>query len=183
MTQEQPAIKASDAERDQAVARLREAAAEGRLTLGEFADRMEQAYGSRTRDELERLGADLPTASHGKLPARATRARRWIVAVMSETVRRGRWKVADEATALTVMGNLTLDLRDAILSSPEVTLRIVNVMGNTRVIVPEGVSVDVGGLALLGNKEDRTRGPVGPDAPHVAIAGLVLMGNLVVSSG
>ena len=179
MTQGHPAIKASDAERDHAVARLREAAADGRLTLGEFADRTEQAYRARTRDELARLEADLPSAAPA-LPRRARKAHRLIVAIMSDTARRGRWRIGDHATALSVMGNMTLDLRDAVLSSPEVTIAVVNVMGNTHVIVPEGVSVDVGGVALLGHKRDSTRGDAEPGAPHVQITGLVLMGNLVV---
>ena len=47
-----PAILASDAERDHALVVLREAAAEGRLTLEEFASRSGLALEARTRNDL-----------------------------------------------------------------------------------------------------------------------------------
>jgi hypothetical protein len=58
-----PAIRASDADRDAAVALLREQLAEGRLTLGEFTERMSTAYGATTTAELERLAHDMPAAA------------------------------------------------------------------------------------------------------------------------
>ena len=48
-------LRASDAEREGEVVRLREACAEGRLTLQEFSERVEEAYAARTRAELRRL--------------------------------------------------------------------------------------------------------------------------------
>lgn len=53
-------IRASDAERDAAIERLSRAAGDGRLTLEEFSQRMEQATAAKTRAELSRLVADLP---------------------------------------------------------------------------------------------------------------------------
>ena len=45
-------LRVSDVEREQVVARLREASAEGRLTLDELASRTGSAYVARTRGEL-----------------------------------------------------------------------------------------------------------------------------------
>ena len=42
--------------------RLRDAAAEGRLTFEELADRIEAADGAVMREDLERLTEDLPAA-------------------------------------------------------------------------------------------------------------------------
>ena len=53
-------IRASDAERDATVERLSRAAGDGRLTLEEFSQRMEQATAAKTRAELDRLVTDLP---------------------------------------------------------------------------------------------------------------------------
>src|ERR1700749_399712 len=58
-------IRASDAERDATVDRLRDAAGEGRLTLEEFSDRMEQATGAKPRAALDRLVTDLPAGEGG----------------------------------------------------------------------------------------------------------------------
>jgi len=44
--------RASDAEREQTVATLRDASAEGRLTFEELADRTALAYRARTNAEL-----------------------------------------------------------------------------------------------------------------------------------
>lgn len=52
--------RASDAERELVVARLRDACAEGRLTADELAERVAAAYAARTYAELDRLTADLP---------------------------------------------------------------------------------------------------------------------------
>ena len=52
---EKPAgIRASDAERDATVERLRAATGDGRLTLAEFDQRMDRATSARTRAELDR---------------------------------------------------------------------------------------------------------------------------------
>jgi hypothetical protein len=179
---ELPEIRASDAERDQAVARLRDAAGEGRLTLDEFTQRMERAYESRTRVELDELTRDLPSPRSREAPLPAPRTRRWVIALMGNAARRGRWRAGERTNAITVMGNSTIDLRDAVLSSPEIEIVVLCLMGNTHVLVPDGVDVDVGAFALMGNKFDRTRGLPRPGAPVVRIEGLVMMGNLTVRS-
>ena len=53
-------VRASDAERDAVIEQLREAAAEGRLTLEELTDRIEAAAGAIMRGDLAGLTADLP---------------------------------------------------------------------------------------------------------------------------
>ena len=59
-----PAVRASDAERDRAVALLQRHFADGRLTRGELEDRAAAAYTARTTDQLDALTADLPPLHH-----------------------------------------------------------------------------------------------------------------------
>jgi Domain of unknown function (DUF1707)/Domain of unknown function (DUF4190) len=54
-----PALRASDADREDAVERLRAAALEGRLDDDELESRLEAAYGARTCAELSALTADV----------------------------------------------------------------------------------------------------------------------------
>ena len=61
-------IRASDADRDQAAAALREHLAAGRLTTGEFEERLDKAYAAKTLGELDDLMADLPGADLEQLP-------------------------------------------------------------------------------------------------------------------
>ncbi|MET9465008.1 DUF1707 domain-containing protein [Streptomyces sp. NPDC006544] len=55
-----PDLRASDADRERVVERLRDAVAEGRLDMDEFEERLEATYKSRTYAELEPLTRDLP---------------------------------------------------------------------------------------------------------------------------
>ena len=65
-----PALRASDAEREETVALLHHALGEGRLDLAETEVRVAAAYAARHRDELPPLLADLPGAG----PQHATSA-------------------------------------------------------------------------------------------------------------
>jgi hypothetical protein len=53
-------VRASDAERDRAVASIRRAYAGGRLTLEDLERRIERAYAATWRSELRALTRDLP---------------------------------------------------------------------------------------------------------------------------
>ena len=63
-------LRASDAEREAAVAHLREHAAAGRLTMDELDERSAAAYAARTLGELARLVADLPAPAPPPAPPR-----------------------------------------------------------------------------------------------------------------
>ena len=64
-------LRASDAERERVVSHLRTNAGEGRLTIEELDERVEQVYAARTRKELAALTADLPRAPRPRADARA----------------------------------------------------------------------------------------------------------------
>jgi DUF1707 SHOCT-like domain len=63
-----PKIRASDADRERAVALLREHHAAGRLTVEEFNERMDKAYAAKTLGEIDELMADLPAIDLYRLP-------------------------------------------------------------------------------------------------------------------
>jgi Domain of unknown function (DUF1707) len=66
-----PAVRASDAEREHAVALLQHGFTDGRLTQAELEERAGAAYAARTTAELSDLTADLPTPEkpprHGRV--------------------------------------------------------------------------------------------------------------------
>src|SRR6202034_2167914 len=64
-----PPVRASDAEREDAVAQLRERFAAGQLSQDTFVYRMEAALGARDRGELAGLLADLPGPRRRRRPA------------------------------------------------------------------------------------------------------------------
>jgi hypothetical protein len=53
-------VRASNAEREAAVALLTKAVGEGRITMAEFDERTQSAYAARTKRELDALTDDLP---------------------------------------------------------------------------------------------------------------------------
>ncbi|XVQ87172.1 DUF1707 SHOCT-like domain-containing protein [Microbispora siamensis] len=71
-----PEMRASDGDRDRVAAALREHVAEGRLTIDEFNERLEQVYQSRTYGELATLTSDLPDIDLHRLPAATESVRR-----------------------------------------------------------------------------------------------------------
>lgn len=75
-----PWLRASDAERDEAVAGLRERFAAGQLSQDTFVHRMGEALAARDRGQLDELFADL--SSPGRGPAVRTRVSRALAGVL-----------------------------------------------------------------------------------------------------
>ncbi|GAA4528502.1 MULTISPECIES: DUF1707 SHOCT-like domain-containing protein [Nonomuraea] len=65
-----PEMRASDVDRDRVAALLREHTAQGRITMDEFNERLEELYKSRTYGDLAKLTADLPDVDLRNLPAK-----------------------------------------------------------------------------------------------------------------
>jgi DUF1707 SHOCT-like domain len=64
-----PSHLASDADREAAAARLRQAAAEGRMDADELEQRVADAYRARTIGDLTTVTADLPVPVPPRVPA------------------------------------------------------------------------------------------------------------------
>ncbi|HEX8861396.1 MAG TPA: DUF1707 domain-containing protein [Actinomycetes bacterium] len=139
-----PSPKASDADRDQALERLRDAFADGRLTEEELDQRSRAALTSRTAADLERLLADLPVTPRPPAAPAAGEDRpvRLTLGIIGDRERRWRWRIARRSTAIAVFGACRLDLRGAKLSAPVTTITAIGVMGGFDVVVPPGVRVE-----------------------------------------
>lgn len=177
-----PPVLASDAERERIALVLRDAAGEGRLTLEELSERLGSVYESRTSVELEAVTRDLPARVQPSAPSQRKR-RRWVVAVMSGAKRNGRWRPEERCVALSVMGGCKLDLRDAEIQGPRLDITAVAIMGGVKIVVPEGIEVDVGGLSIMGGKHVRIKDlPPRPGTPLIHVRGLSIMGGIEVVS-
>jgi Domain of unknown function (DUF1707)/Cell wall-active antibiotics response 4TMS YvqF len=174
-------VRASDAERDASVERLSAAAGDGRLTLDEFSQRMEQATAARTRAELDRLVADLPadaapagTAVAGRTAAPAT----WHVSPVGGLRVYGPWRMDRHVIVASLVGGTSLDLSEAQLAAPEVTLTKVSLAGGTRITVPPGIRVEASGFSLVGGTRVEGGPEPGPGAPTVHIRAFSLVGGI-----
>ncbi|HMI22765.1 MAG TPA: DUF1707 domain-containing protein [Gaiellaceae bacterium] len=170
-----PAVRASDADRERTVLALREHSAAGRLTLEEFSERAERAYAARTFEELEAIGRDLPPSTS---VAQRRRPKRVTVAVLSNTVRTGRWRLPRFGFAFVVLGDADLDLRQAELEHTVTTITAIVLLGNVDVYVPEGIEVDFGGLGIFGHRREFGRDVPGvPGTPLVRVRIFSLLGT------
>lgn len=177
-------MRASNAEREAVIARLNEACSEGRLTLDEFSERVEQAWGARTRGDLEQLASDLPASAGAAVAPAAPPARtatHWHVSPIGGFKRRGRWKLAHRTVAITLLGGMNLDLSEAELSANEVTLTAISLVGGVSLRVPPGVRIVPTGFSLLGGRRIDLDDP-DPGAPTVRVKAFSLIGGITARS-
>ncbi|MDO8212945.1 DUF1707 domain-containing protein [Conexibacter sp. CPCC 206217] len=185
---QQPPLRASDDDREQVIALLRQASVDGRLTVEELADRAELAQAARTYDELRAIAADLlpggrlPTAADaagGPLSGAVERHR----AVLSSLDRRGRWTLAPRSRFVATLGSIQLDLRQAIMPGPEVEIVLKAVLGSAELLVPEGTDVRVSGGNVLGSCELHLGAEAPPPgAPIVRVIVAGALGSVEVRS-
>lgn len=171
--------RAADTDRIHVAQLLTEAAAQGRLQMADYEDRLTKAYAAQTFDELERLSADLPdvaTAS-GRSGTGHPAPSTLLLAIMSGFERRGRWNVPRRVTSFALFGGGVIDLRYADFTSPEVEIHSYSICGGQTILLPPEVNVDVHGVGVMGSFEHI--GDVGsPGAPQVTIRGFSLWGSV-----
>lgn len=181
--------------KEKAIRRLGVHFAEDHLTVEEFEERVDRAWGATSLQELEALFAGLPALRaetsperpEAALPARArpedVRARGVQIAIMAGSERKGAWTPPRRLTTLAVMGGAGLDLREARLGPGLTEITIVAVMGGVEVVVPPGLAVESHGFAIMGGFEghDQPSADPDPDAPRVRIRGLAVMGGVEIS--
>jgi Domain of unknown function (DUF1707) len=73
-------IRVSDAEREAVAAQLREHYGDGRLTLDELNERLDQTFTAKTASELSAVTTDLPSDSNGWAPGASANAGSKLVA-------------------------------------------------------------------------------------------------------
>src|ERR1700759_1565397 len=146
-------LRASDADREQVIALLGEALADGRLAHEEYSERMPLALSARTLGDLAVLTKDLaaphdqPVQVHGGQP---------VTALFTGAERRGRWVVPSALTCVAVRGEVLLDLTEAIMQDRHVVLTVYVLFGKIRLTVPPGVEVVMNGSGLLGRQRGAT---------------------------
>lgn len=192
-------LRCSDIDRENVAETLRSATADGRIDLDELHERLERTYAARTYRELEPLVADLPGADSPPLPALrppsalqpagapalpdrlgGTATSGSAVAVMSGTARSGAWVVPASFTAVAVMGEVKLDLREARFETGDVTVIAVAVMGAVTIIAPPDLALQVDGVGFMGAFEGPREVIETGHQVRVRITGLALMGAVEV---
>lgn len=186
-------MRISDADRQRVADVLRDAAGEGRIDLDELEERLELTWQAKTYGELVPITLDLqatgPVPHPAAPPVRRTPSsvpavgHNSSVAIMGDCKRRGVWQVPAHHSAFSLMGSVTLDLREAVLSSHDTQINASAVMGDVKILVPAHVHVLVDGTPIMGDygqAKDKVPAEIGPDSPVVRVRGISLMGSVQV---
>jgi hypothetical protein len=189
-----PDLRIADTDRDHAAEVLREAHAQGRITVDELDERLTSVYSAKTFADLVPVTRDLP-ATPGAAVAVATAAapaRRRIggtprfkfsLAILGGASRDGQWVVPPEYTAVATLGGIKLDMRDATFAEAETVIKAVAVMGGMEITVPEDAEVEVGAFGVMGGVDHGGEGPGAPGGPRIRITGVAVMGGIEVKRG
>jgi class 3 adenylate cyclase len=184
---------------------LKRSCADGRLTLDEFSERVDAACRAVSLGDLPPVLADVPhpfgPACEGVLAGEAVDSplpsehvvpatgggreiTRWTVSIMGGSQRQGRWRLREKTHAVAVMGGCELDLRNAEVEGRSVVVRATAVMGGIEIIVPEGIEVELGGVAIMGGKDARRvkAVPPLPGSPIIRVKAFALWGSVTVRS-
>ena len=101
-------------------------------------------------------------------------------AILGGFSRKGDWVVPKDFTAFAFMAGGEIDFREARFAEPVVTIHVIAIMGGIEITVPEDVTVRVTGIGILGGFDHGASGTGTPDGPTIVINGLALMGGVEV---
>jgi Domain of unknown function (DUF1707) len=177
----QPALRASDADRDRVIEVLRAAVADGRLDPAEFDERLDAALAARTFDALSPLTADLIAAPGGSAAVTPTPVERPagpaadLITIREKhgVVRRdGRWTLPHRLALRTAWCTVMLDLTSAVRSWPELIIDLQVRGGDVQLVLAPGMVVDANGLSVRHSRLAISR-DAGDNAPETLAVHLV----------
>lgn len=172
-------LRASHADRDQVVERLRDAAAEGRLDLDELDARLDKALTAKTFGDLEPLTADLPSDTApgvrpGGPPAvpPGDNAPLILKGGIHGASRTGRWHVPPRLAAFGGMGGVTLDFTRVECQLPVIEAEVHGEMAGVTLIIPPDWTADINGVDPgIGGVKNKTTLEHAPHTPLVRLTG------------
>lgn len=181
--------RVTEGQRAQIIQRLADAFAADRLSVEELDSRLTRLYQARTLAELDELLADplspgmsllRPLAAARPAQEFALPDRGLGIAVMGGFDRGAGWVLPRHFKAVAFMGGVSLDLRDARIAPGISEIEVVAVWGGVEIIVPDGVRVEVVGMAVMGGFDAKSglTSLDDPDAPVLRVSGFVLMGGV-----
>ena len=179
----------SEAERAFVIQKLADAFAADRLSMEELDARLTRVYQTTERAQLEALLMDPATpgqtlersVASARLAADYALPERGVgVALLGGFERGAGWVLQRRFKAIAFMGGVELDLRDAHIAPGVSEIEVVAVWGGVEILVPDGVRVEVVGMAVMGGFSAKSglTSLDDPDAPVLRVSGFALMGGV-----
>jgi hypothetical protein len=169
--------------RERAIRVLTDAYAYDAITEGEFEWRLGELMRASSASAFDTIVADLMAASRGltRIQERAAMSEGRITGFMSDTRRRGAWRVPERLEIRAVMCAMKIDLRYAVI--PEnCVINLKATMANVQIIVAPGTSVGFDVNPMLGAAKCDARDFQLPHrgAPDVRMVGSALLSEVRV---
>ncbi|MDH3680276.1 MAG: DUF1707 domain-containing protein [Acidimicrobiia bacterium] len=177
-----PADVPSDEDRRAVVATIQQALADDQVSFDEIDERFRRVFAARTQAELRAVVADLPELRRSPPPPDARHlAARSSFKLLGDT-KVGGWLTLDgDLTAINVIGDTVIDLSSAAIPDRGVTVAAWSLIGDVKVIVPDGVRVQSQVISLIGDRTERLTPPQ-PGAPTVRVRVQLAVGDSGVYS-
>ncbi|MGS2720819.1 DUF1707 domain-containing protein [Paraglaciecola aestuariivivens] len=166
----------------------------GVISSEAFERRLDAAMASQNHKEIQQLVADLEPNQEPQInsakerqfnvnygssnSAQAPQETDTIINVLGGSNRSGQWVVPKEIRVLTVLGGADIDFTDAIFTTPNVTIKVLCLLGGNDIYVPENVNVVSKAFCVLGGLDNSTPSIASRQAPTITIEGLVLFGGI-----
>ncbi|MGE0552027.1 MAG: hypothetical protein AB7R55_01230 [Gemmatimonadales bacterium] len=190
--------------RQDAIRLLCDAHAREELSLDQFESRLERLKQAPNRATVDAILADLEPwndplappadlvphrtgqiraehADHGSPPVAPAEFVR-LTSVFASTKRAGSWTVPLEIQGLVILGELTLDLRDAVFGSDLVDIDVSCTLGSFTLIVPAGTQIENEIEETLSSSTHSTRASRGvePNGLLVRLRGRALLASVEI---
>lgn len=183
--------------RRNAVAQLCQAQAAGYISVAAFEDRYALVREANSVATLQALIADLvadppaetlPAVRHqdsvetyAAAPVEAAGSLR-IPAILGSAVRGGTWTVPEHLAILVVLGEVTLDFRDASFTTDTVYIDLSVTLGSLKIVVPPGTQIENECHEVFSSSTHPRRGRnrVAPNGLLVILSGRVFMGEVKI---
>ncbi|MFW6215230.1 MAG: DUF1707 SHOCT-like domain-containing protein [Alkalispirochaetaceae bacterium] len=130
--------------KERAIELLQAGYASDRLDMDEFERRLDLVTTAESARAVKEVVADLRQIEEAADPPerRDDGRNQRILSILSERMFSGDWLVGAHASSIAVLGSTRLDLRDTATDKTVVSLHVVAVMGETRIIVPPDMRVE-----------------------------------------
>ncbi|MGN6677684.1 MAG: DUF1707 domain-containing protein [Streptosporangiaceae bacterium] len=175
--QSKDVLPVTPAARESVVTELQRAAGDGRLPLSDFSDRVGMALTADTQDQLAAATAGLPLAP----PVGRAQTVSSIRTFFGNRRQIGRWQLPAALRIRALIGDVYVDLRDAVVNDQVIDISAVTLLGNLCVDIPEGVDVELTGFDVLGDRELRLNPvPRRPGTPLIRLRAYGLLGDVYV---
>jgi hypothetical protein len=177
-----PSDVPSDADRQAVVVTIQQAMAEDLVPFEDVDERFARVYDATTQAELRAIVDDLPDLRRQPpRPEARHLAPSSSIKVLGDTKISGWLAVDGDISVVTLIGDVLVDLSTAEIPSDGLTITVVSLIGDVKVILPDGVRVQSQGSSLIGDSKERLSPPLA-NQPTIRIKGFLAIGDVAVYS-